>query len=998
MKKSVLTKVLTGFVMLFTAAVISFGALTLSWFLGPNIQTEEDDYLDGDIGLRNYFFSGDGSLEQPFEIVSPIHFYNLTRLQNLGLFPNKKYFEIGHVFDIEGQSVRRCINRYDSNGDPIYEPFLDMNEFSHSKNVLSIGGEGSPFVGTVNGYGVPIRNLKISGNPEDVGVFGYVAHEGSIVNLVFDNLEVCSLGYNSTVGDDDNTLFSVDIDDIFNSASYLATDTSLALYQYNAQTGHYDPTNLKKLNGVSGTQLANINSSANLYGSTTYYNAYFKPTFPTTGPFTYAVRSSSPLIKEVGTLNLNGNGDTDIVIDVDPLRTSSQFNSGSNIQADAKIYLVASVEVDGFVFSRVIQSYTIEFYSNGHVYADQQFGAGIYCDYIIQQDPTDRNTNYHHGNNIGLVAGHVDGNMKDCYVFNGKFTFNETGYHPIASETDTGLVGEIGRNVANSLDPEIGLVVNGDTGIMNFSKIYSMIRTYMTGGATIKGGYRTPTGKTDAVNFVSYRNFINAETIGNYIDYLRYYDGEKENNEFITKVNDTMPSVWGNTTAPSSPNAFYNSVDFLWNNVIQDEDDVDRGLGVFKIVSSYNAEAKVNPYGQYMVNNIGDCRILNGTPKTKVYFSTCEYDHVKGGSWSPLRATTLPSYSDILSFEYPFSRDYNYVFELDLSQMAAANGKDYMYNTDSPFLTNYLNSRLIDKYGSPVTPGSARFGFMFRSSENEILSSLSSYMPVGVPGLKQPFGTDSQGRQLYYPSNSIVFRIDNANGANVSVVGNGADITIYGYDPYTASANDEHHYEYDRQPLYSMKSSNSGSSDIDGHRYFTYNVATGATGTETVQNNNDMKDGGALYGHIFKLPQGDYVIGAKSNTANIYFLGVQGQSEGSIGANDLISVGGDAIEDVDFLLEAPTLANFPTNLVKALFSFKGTFNTTHGEFYMEAITVSDKKYMRLRFGTSSTFVTYVLTYSRHLEHTYYINEEYVNEINHTYTPQEKQWIRSRKVN
>ena len=983
MTKKTGIRVLTGLVMAFTAAAISFGALTVSWFLGPNVLTKDDNFLDGDVGLRNYFYSGDGSQTRPYEIVSPIHFYNLTRLQNLGIFPEKKYFQIGHTFHLDGEDVVRCINSYDNEGNPIYSKYLDMNEFSHERNVMTIGGEGSPFVGVINGNGIPIKDLRVCGNPEDVGVFGYVAHEGSLTGLVFENLEVKSLGYNNTVGDDDYILFSEDIDDIFNSSSYLATDTSLKFYDYNSSSSTYDSVNLKKLNGVAGTQLLNINADDRLVTNTDIYNGYFQPVFPhvENDRFTYSFRSSSPLIKEVTDLHLNGQ-DSNIVMDLSQLHASEAFNTGTNTQADAKIYLVASVEVDGYTFSRVIQSYTIEFYSNGHLWAEKQYGAGIYCDYIVQGDETDRNTHYHHGNNIGLIAGHVDGNLNDCFVFNGKFTFNDTGYHPILAETDTALVGEIGSNVANALEPEIGLVVNGDIGIMNFSKIYSMIRTDMTKGSVVKAGQRTPTGGTSVVNYISYKNFINTETIDNFKDYLRYYDGKKDENEFITMTGTSMykstDTVWHDYTTPTTIPTDFNSVDFLWNKVIEDDKDsgVDRGLGVFKVVSSYNSAAKTNPYGQYMVNNIGECRIINGTPKTKVYFSTAEVDRSKYSGWrdgGPLRATTIPSYSDVGSFGYQFARDYNYVFELDLSQMDAAGGKDYMYNTDNPFLVNYLNSRLIDKFGAPVTPGSSRFGFMFRSSENEILSSLSSYMPVKTPGTKHNYGTDED--PVYYPSNSIVFAIDNPNGANVSVVGNGADITIYGYDPTTESGG--------TTALYTMKSSNVG--DSDSHRYFTYDVATGETGTETVQNGNGMGDGGALYGHIFKLPQGNYVLGSNGGTANVYFLAVQGQTDASIGGNDVISLG-DAIEDVDFLLEAPTLEDYPLGLTKALFSYRGEFNLSSGNIVMDVITVSNKKYMRLTFPTNPTFLTYMLTYSRHTEHTYYINGDAYDAVNYTYRP------------
>lgn len=974
-------RVLTGFVMVFTAAVISLGALTVSWFLGPNVYTKDEDYLDGDVGLRNYFYSGNGTEAKPFEIVSPIHFYNLTRLQNLGIFPEKKYFQIGHTFVLDGVECLRCINEYDSEGNPIYSKYLDMNEFSHDPKykVMTIGGEGSPFVGEINGNGIPIKNLKISGNPEDIGVFGYVAHGGSLTGLVFDNLEVVSLGYNNTEGAPDNQLFSEDIDDIFNSSSYLATDTSLALYTYDSGTSTYIANNLKKLNGASGTQLVNINSDESVVPGTQYFNGYFKPTFPAVegDRFTYSIRSSSPLIREVGTLNLNGHGDTDIVIDLGPLAESESFNSGSNMQADAKLYLVASVTVDGFVFSRVIQSYSIEFYSNGHVYTDKQFGAGIFCDYIVQEDPTDRNTNYHHGNNIGLVAGHVDGNLKDCYVYNGRFSFNETGYHPIAAETDTALIGEIGTNVANSLDPELGLVVNGDIGVMNFSKIYKMIRSDFVVDDVVKAG-QFPNSSSVVKNYMSYKTVINSETFDNFKEYLRYKDGEYENSEFITGVNrslgGTSDPAWHDYTI-SSIDEDFNSVDFLWNKVIQDEEDVDRGLGVFKIVSSYNANAKTGAYGVYALDNIGESRIINGNSKSKVYFSTAELDHRKYGNyWKdnvPFRQTTLPKYSDLQSFDNQFNRDFNYVFELDLEQMDQAAGKDYMYNTDSPFLTNYLAQKLIDKYGAPVTPGSARFGFMFRSSENEILSSLSSYMPVNEPGSKQPFEVD--GQTMYYPSKSIVFSIDNPNGANVSVVGNGGDICVYGYDPTKQSGG--------TTALYSMRSSNA--SETDFHRYFSYDVTDGATSTECIPNGSGMSDDGALYGHIFKLPQGNYVLGARSGSARVYFLAVQGQTEGTLGDNDLITIG-DAVEDVDFILEAPTFENYPSGFVKALFSFKGTFNLSSGTVYMEVVEVSNKKYMKVRFATDPTFVTYILTYSRHTEHTYYINDTVVDTVNYTY--------------
>lgn len=1004
MRKKLLTRVLPISAISLAFATASISAVTLAWFVGPNIDSQ-DSYLDGKIGLRNYFHAGDGSEEKPYEIVQPVHFYNLVRLQNLGIFPKKTYFQIGSIFDIDGTPSLRCISGYDENNDPIYTDYLDMGDFSTSTRILTIGGEATPFVSEIDGKGLPIRNLKVYGNPEDVGVFGYVAQGGKLKNLVFDNLEVTSLGYNNTSGADDNQLFSENIDDIFaQNVSRFVTDSTLTLYDHNSTTGDYDSTDLKKLTGTTVTSLSNINSSDNVVSQTKYFNGYFHPTFPdsTLNPrFSYSLISSSPILKTVGDLGLNltGSESTDLTFDFTPLYENIDFNKANQYEVNAKMYLVASVKVDNHLFSRVIQSYSISVLNNAHAYDDGQYSVSIYCDYIEHPDTSGITmVHYHHGVNVGLIAGHVDGTIKDCYVYQGTLKFNDTGFHPIAAETDTALVGEIGKSVKNTIDPDIGLVVNGDIGVMNFSRIYSLIRKDFKYPDSTYVGQRKG---SDGVwyDFISYKNYIQdgheegtVNTVAPFEDYLRYNDGMKDQDEYITYTSTNVSDdIWLPYDLPSNIPEDFNSVSFLWNKVIEDEDGIDRGLGVFKITSSYDEGAKNHPesYGQYMVNSLNKSRIINGKNQiSKVYFSTAEYDYTKnnhGIGWNathdvPKRATDLPSYSDVQSFNYPFSRDFNYVFELDLAHMDDAGGNDYMYNTDSNFLTNYLSSKLIDKYGDPVTPGSPRFGFMFRSSENEQLTSLSSYMPAGVPGYKQPF--ESKGTTKYYPSNAIVFRIENPNGANVSVVGRGDDIGVYSYNPDVSTD--------DVSIMYKMKSANSG--EMDMHRYFSYDVATGVTGTTAVVNGGDMKDGSVLYGHIFKLPQGDYILGGTSGNrggsqdAKIYFLAVQGQTEGTIGTTDIITLD-DKVEDVDFLLTKPTFDDFAANLDKALFSYKGVFNTSSGTITNDVYIVSDKKYMRVTFNNTPVFVTSMHLKSRKVEHVFMFNGELLNKEEHDYAPE-----------
>ena len=981
LKKSKIAIALLGLMTTLVTGLV-FSTIALAWFGGLSSKTDKEA-ISGEVGLRGYFYTGDGSMQHPFEIVTATHFYNLTRLQNLGIFPEKKYFQVGH--DFGGEIGYKCINGYDENNEPIYNPWLDMYDISHSQTkILPVGGEGAPFVGDFDGHGIPIKNLIISGYPEDIGVFGYVAHDGRIKGLVCDNLEVRSLGYNKTAGQADNELFGADIDDIFDANShYFATDTSLYFQNYNGSG--YDAMFLTELNGAHNNTLDHIDSSANLDNGR-YYKGYFDPHFPNLANdrFTYSWKSSSSVITAVN---------DKIVIDLKPLEDSNDFNSGEDMQVDARLSLIASVEIQGFVYSRVIQSYLCEFHSNHATeFGEGLYSVSIFCDYKEQEGDTGRNTHYHHGVNVGFLAGHVDGTIVESYVYDARLVFNDSSYHAINTESETGLVGEIGTNVVNEIEADITQTEHGDTGIMNFSKIYGLIRRNMTPGDTINGGKSAIVGTDNYLKYASYQNYLNTESYDKFAKFLRKSDSDPQ--EYITYIegNYNVGSAnWQNCTVPSYTDPVtqevyapkeYNSVDFLWNNVIEDEDTIDRGMGVFKIVTSKNDTA-VNAtnnghYGDYFVANLGDSRIVNTTPQSKVYFSTAEWSLEKGGGdFNAARQTTIPSYVDAASFEYPFSRDFNYCFELDLADMEYAAGKDYMYNTDSDFLAGYLSTVLRDKRGDFVTPGTPRFGFMFRSSENEQLTSLSSYMPIGKPGAKDQFGVDKQGNPRYYPANSIVFRIDNAAGANVSVVANGADAAIYRYNPTTLDNTG------DNKTTEILRMKNSGGNAEDAHRYFTYNVRNGATGnTAVIPENGNMSDANqALYGHIFWLPQGDYVIGSSTTSkTNIYFLAAQGQIDASIGADDVEDIGS-AITDVDFLLDAPTYADYVYDathspLSLSLFTFDATFNMESGQLNMGVATKNNKKYIHVTFGNG--FVTYFLTYSRHLEHTYKINNDWID--------------------
>ena len=94
--KKLISRIIIGCIALGTLS-ISLAALTLGWFAGAGGKTD-DQAIDGEIGLRSYFYTGDGTISSPYEIVQPQHLYNLSRLQNLGVFSGKTYFQVGHDF------------------------------------------------------------------------------------------------------------------------------------------------------------------------------------------------------------------------------------------------------------------------------------------------------------------------------------------------------------------------------------------------------------------------------------------------------------------------------------------------------------------------------------------------------------------------------------------------------------------------------------------------------------------------------------------------------------------------------------------------------------------------------------------------------------------------------------------------------------------------------------------------------------------------------------
>ena len=967
-----------------SAMAISMASFTILWFTGGDNETEGEN-LSGLVGLRGYFFAGTGSRSDPYEIVYPIHLYNLSRLQNYGIFGKDTYFQIGHDFNKDdGIDNFQCLDT--DSGERV--DYLDMAPFFRDNpniEIRPIGSESTPFRGIFNGHGIPVQNLKIAGYPEDIGVFGYASYESVIEGLVCENLEVKSLGYTKTTTDPLYKLFGDDIDDIFDEhSSELAYETNLDFYNWDGSSyvrANPNPLHpgLKNVNS-GGVKYEHIDS--NLVSDTNLYNGYFVITKPTieNDPFKYGWAASTSLITQSTALNLNvipddgQNPDNLIMIDLDLLANAGtdtgEFNNPlEDLQIDTRLSIIAYIEVDGIIYSRVIQSYIIEFYSNKSSFGEGKEYMKIFCTYTTPEEPMHESSNYFHGNNIGFLVGHLDGSLKNSYVYNGSLVFNSNDHNPIKSETQTGLVGEVGTNIVNALNPDFNIRSDGEIGVMNFTRIYEGIRSNYANQTEITNNTHSESGNS----FYEYTSKINHDEYSLYDLYKDYLRSNADRDRYMT------------FTDP-------NSVDFIYNNIIQDEDmdtdnPKDRGLGVFKIVTPQNPGVTPAQYGDHVFDKKGECRIINGEKKTKVYFSTAEYDHTVADqpSWginadeiNPLRATTLPTYDDSLSFQYPFSRDYNYVFELDLGQNTASSTHNYMYNTNSEFLSNYLYGILRDKYGDHINHGNYRFGFMFRSSTNQALDGLSSYMEISKPATPL---VNFSGDGVYYPSNSIVFNIDSdVPGANVSVVGNTKDISIYKFKTDGTSTNTV-------TEVYTMKSENT--SGVDTHRFFTYDYRDGYGGdtstTATRYAENNMGDGDALYAHIFYLPKladnEAYCIGtaqsAEGGKAKLYYLAVQGQTSGTIDTGKMANIG-NSLVNVDFLTQQPVKSDYDNNGAGyhdkvANANFRASFNTAFGSFNVGTTIVADESYLKYTYYNNPQFITYLMAYDFKTNPGYYVD-------------------------
>jgi hypothetical protein len=278
-----------------------------------------DRNIGGEVGLRNYFETGDGTSANPYVIARPNQFYNLTRLQNFGVFneATKSHFKLGYNFTDDLSEEELFANpNYDST-DPSsqkYISYLDMSGTTYQDNLISIGSEAQPFYGEFNGNKKVINGLRIHSSPEDIGVFGYVTSGGNIHDVAFSNLDVYSDGYSTNPL---STIFS----------NTLVDGSYIDLYN----------------NGTND----NINSNSAIttgiwYENSTLTNLSFRSVGTTVNGVTYSIKCCNNAV----TID-SGNGYGSISSEY---LTYSNFANTNNAEMDSRVYLVAQmIGSDGFI-------------------------------------------------------------------------------------------------------------------------------------------------------------------------------------------------------------------------------------------------------------------------------------------------------------------------------------------------------------------------------------------------------------------------------------------------------------------------------------------------------------------------------------------------------------------------------------------------------------------------------------------------------------------------
>lgn len=896
----------TNGIVITLASIISVLVATIALSMGLSFslynKSVNGNGTYGEVSLRSYYECGSGTEEDPFVITRPRHLYNLSRLQGLGVYGEKKYFQLGKVDlgGIDSNGVPMCYINDSSNEK---KPYLDMTGSDRDNNPINaIGSEALPFYGVFDGQNVEIKNLNVYANPQDAGLFGYTAHSSLIENLFLSNVTIHALGYTSEYAD----LYSPE-STIGNNAWFV-----------------YDPND--------STATTNLVSS---YPNTifTYYYAN------NLSDFEYTVQGSSPI--PAVSIHAPSNsyifssllsGDL-IMIDendevVPDLNRVFEFFKEKKAEEDAAFpvqassscsLVVSSIDRYGQKHSKVLLTLEYDFTLDSETANFISMGVRVSSD---------------HGNNIGLVAGHCDGSINNCYVYNGSFQMNNggAGYYKLSNGSDLGLIGRVGGTVQNILasESDVGAKEGKNIGVLDFTTIY---RDIINNNSFANS--QTAVGVTAGVTY-------NPVSTSKYLQYLRNYNGN-----YITIDED--------------------AVSFKGRTIITNTD-----LGVFTVATDARTTGTNSDAGQNIANSVvlTDENLTvddaSGDDNYYIYYSTGEFQktyhsgYATGLSFSNylgsyndknstqiLRGQHFPRRSQLSrdSFETREARQNYFIrFKLDPGYRR---GKGFYFSdvdTDTDggaFIANYFNYKLVDQNSYHIPVSDNKCGVMLKTNLRQEVSSFGASFALPDPTPYQGLATTlyclEDAEHKPYVSNMVNFEIKNEL-ANVTVIAAPTDRTkpaalgIYKLDDGDFSGSidysmDNYNLKFTQaytDPDYAFfmptdanlsyfdyevnsitQKGQIGTYDSAGN----FTIATNATDATVPSEYNYTEFGyeagkTRLFAHTFCLPKGRYCMGSASASGQcvpkIYYICAQGQDDGQFDFDDNVFASTDRVENVDF--------------------------------------------------------------------------------------------------
>src|SRR5574344_1019805 len=444
------------------------------------------------------------------------------------------------------------------------------------------------------------------------------------------------------------------------------------------------------------------------------------PSNPDIANISYLVRASS----EYFTVGAENNGHVSIGINssadaTDPsvISNNTSFTGASGAMLSTRFSIIARIYKDGVYYSKVLRTYEIDLtnqlVSGTPGYSISMSGMLDYVNTVASGESgyVSDASEYAHGVNIGYLIGHCDGSVNSCYVFGGTLHLNTTttGITPKAQESQTGLIGEIGPAIDNAFTPQKAYDENGDTGVVNFTKMYSDIAGEST--FTAASGYYTYT--------------VPAGSASTYAAFAKYAK--------LLRQTYASPSQYVGSANKT--------IDFLGRRIVLDSNQLDKGntdynygLGVFSLVTSDYQSDNSSTF----TRGLGDFAVSKGDSFDEFYYTTAEWkndsslsgypagaggdpqmpwsyamtykvnsgaykgnyvynpNHINMGYW-------IPSYISSYTWNANREKYFNYIFRCPLLSEATMAGNDYFYNTTSPFLQSYFNYKLIDKTGVHLT-------------------------------------------------------------------------------------------------------------------------------------------------------------------------------------------------------------------------------------------------------------------------------------------------------